>query len=62
MVNMFISSKGFFSLGVWLGVILAFLLNNAFLYRFPTNPPELMLYLAMGVLGNIKFLNFELYL
>ncbi len=57
MVMININHIGFFSLGVWLGIILAFLLHNAFLYRFETNPPELMLYLTMGLLGINKIIN-----
>lgn len=42
---------GFFALGIWLGVVIAFLINNLFLYNIETNPPDLLLYLLMLVLG-----------
>ena len=42
---------GFFALGIWLGVVLAFVINNLFLYKIETNPPDLLLYVMMLVLG-----------
>ncbi len=42
---------GFFALGTWLGVVVAFVVNNLFLYKIETNPPDLLLYLLMLVLG-----------
>jgi hypothetical protein len=40
---------GFFFLGFWLGTVIAFLLNNAFLYKITsTNVP---LWVAIGALG-----------
>lgn len=42
---------GFFALGVWLGVVIAFCINSLFLYKIETNPPDLLLYLLMLILG-----------
>jgi len=42
---------GFFLLGAWLGTIISLLLFNAFLYKIEANPPELVLYICIGVLG-----------
>jgi len=51
----FITSKtvkvGFFVLGAWLGTILSLILFNAFLYKIQVDPPELLLYISMGILG-----------
>jgi hypothetical protein len=40
-------------MGIWMGIILALLLNNAILYKFKTNPPELLLYFTVMILGMI---------
>lgn len=42
---------GFFALGIWLGVVSALIINNLFLYKIETNPPDLLLYVLMLVLG-----------
>jgi len=42
---------GFFALGIWLGVVIAWIINNLFLYKIETNPPDLLLYLLMLILG-----------
>lgn len=42
---------GFFFLGFWLGTVLAFLLNNALLYKL--NYDNVPLWLAIGILGGL---------
>lgn len=42
---------GFFALGIWLGVVIAFIINSLFLYEIETEPQDLLLYLLMLVLG-----------
>ncbi len=44
---------GVFCVGIWLGCIIAFMLNNAALYKIKTNPPSMPLYVAMAVFGGI---------
>lgn len=44
---------GFMGLGLWFGFILAFILNNLFLYKIEVDPPGLILYIVMGILGVI---------
>lgn len=43
----------FLGLGFWTGFILAFIINNLFLYKVKVEPPGLLLYILMGVLGTI---------
>jgi hypothetical protein len=40
---------GFFALGMWLGFVLALMLNNAFLYKIEVDPPQLILYIVMFI-------------
>jgi hypothetical protein len=42
---------GFFALGMWLGFVLALMLNNAFLYKIEVDPPQLILYIVMFIFG-----------
>lgn len=42
---------GFMALGFWFGIILAFLINNLFLYKIEVEPPGLLLYITMFILG-----------
>lgn len=44
---------GFMALGLWFGFVLAFVINNLFLYKIEVDPPELLLYILMGILGII---------
>jgi hypothetical protein len=38
-------------LGGWLGTIISLILFNAFLYKIEVDPPELLLYISISVLG-----------
>jgi len=44
---------GFMALGLWFGFILAFIINNLFLYKIEVDPPGLLLYFLMAVFGLI---------
>ena len=44
---------GFMGLGLWLGFVLAFIINNLFLYKIEVSPPGLLLYFLMAILGII---------
>lgn len=42
---------GFFALGMWLGVVLALLLNNAFLYKIKFANSSVVLWITIAVLA-----------
>lgn len=42
---------GLFFMGLWIGFILTFIINDIVLYRIATNPPNLILYILLPVLA-----------
>lgn len=44
---------GFMGLGLWFGFVLAFIINNLFLYKIEVDPPGLLLYILMAIFGII---------
>lgn len=42
---------GVFCLGLWIGFVIALTLNNVAFYYLKLNPPNLILYIVMPVLG-----------
>lgn len=50
-VTVTIPKIGFFCLGMWLGVVIALLLNNAFLYKIQLTNNFVVLWLTIGVLS-----------
>lgn len=42
---------GLFCMGLWIGFIITFILNDIALYRIATNPPNLILYILLPVLA-----------
>lgn len=44
---------GFILNGIWLGIIVALLFYNGFLFIFPTEPLDIILYITLSVSGLI---------
>jgi hypothetical protein len=50
-VTLYFPKAGVFGMGCWVGVFLAFILNNIALYKIKSNPPTLSLIITMSILG-----------